>query len=341
MRDRLWILGVLTFLVAVAVGVAWHEGWVRSPWSVRYAELSAQLRDRGAVAVVGGVPFGMPRVEAPLTAADHDPRLRAALDGRDARAVAAALTAAHDDGLLVRTDAAPSSGGRVRDALASLRGASGLSATYLDETAAIYEAEAPVEVSDDDARRYVAVARLILSGVAAPPERLFPEYARRARPVELALIVRDGHEPVLWRSTRSGSLARALLDVSFAVLDRWSSRQQERYGRLRDALNTLTLTLAVFHDKGVLGARSDAFLRRAADPASWAVGYERLAAWEYTLPPTPWSRAQDPVAALRSLTRERGVPAPGHLRPELTLYRFRALQLIESSPNGPVTMHDP
>lgn len=341
MRDRLWILGVLLFLVAVAVGVSWHEGWVRSPWTLRYAELASQLRDRGTVAVVGRVPFGMPRVEAPLVPSDGDARLRASLDGRDPHAVAAALTAAHDDGLLVRTDGSTGAPGSVRDTLASLRGASGLSATYLDETAAIYEVEAPIEISPDDAQRFIAVTRLILSGVAAPPERLFPEYARRARPVELALIVRDGHQPVLWRSTRSGSFARALLDVSFAVLDRWSSRQQEQYGRLRDALSTLSLTLAVFHDKGVLGARGDAFLRRAADARAWAVGYERLASWEYTLPPTPWSHAQDPVEALRTLTREHGVPSPGYLRPELTLYRFRAVQLLETTPNGAVTLYDP
>ena len=45
--------------------------------------------------------------------------------------------------------------------------------------------------------------------------------------------------------------------------------------------------------------------------------------------------------ALRALTRDRGVPPPGHLRPEITLYRFRALQMIERSPNGEVVIYDP
>ena len=129
--------------------------------------------------------------------------------------------------------------------------------------------------------------------------------------------------------------------MCFAVLDRWTSQQQERYGRLREGLQRLSITLAIFYDKGVLGTRSPEFLRRAADPRVWAVGYERLATWEYALPPTPWSPATDPTDALRQLTRERGVPPPGHLRPELTLYRFRALQVLEDSPGGQVQVFDP
>ncbi len=112
-------------------------------------------------------------------------------------------------------------------------------------------------------------------------------------------------------------MARAFLDVCFAVLDRWTSRQTERYGRLRDALRSLTLTVAVFYDKGVLGSRSPEFLRQAADPRVWAVGYERLAA------KTGSTRCRRRRGSLRrtpptrsgQLTRERGVLA--RFRPDL------------------------
>ncbi len=343
MRRALWMLVVVLGLLGGALAAAWHEGWIAAPWSARYAELEAQLRDRGGVAVVGGVPWGMRGgADARWVRAETLPPLRAALAGTDPAALTAALHATRFDALLVRGDGALSSVGPSLSAtLARYEALPGVSATYLDPIAAVYEPAERPEVSAEDARRLVSVARLILSGAAAPPERLFPESLRRARPVELALIVRDDREAILWRSSRGGSLGRALLDVSFAILDRWTTRQQERYGRLRDALRTRTLTLALFYDKGVLGARDGAFLRRAANPARWSVGFERVAGWEYSLPPAPGETGPDPVEALARLSRERGVPAPGYLRPELTLYRFRALQLIEQSPNGPVLAHDP
>lgn len=340
MRRALWIILVLLALVAGGVLVAWREGWMRSPWTDRYADLAAQLRDRGPTAVVGGVPFGMPPVEAPLIPAARHPELSRALEGRDPSAVATALRRLRLDGMLLRADA-PAPRGSVIEALQRLRPVEGLSAVYLDENASVVEAAEPLSLSDDDGRRLVTVARLILSGAVAPPERIFPEALRRTRPVEVAVILRDGHDAILWRSTRGGSVARALLDCTFAVMDRWSTRQAERYGRLRDALRAHTVTVAIFQDRGVLGTRTPAFVRRAADPRVWSVGFERVTSWEYALPPTPWAPAQDPVAALTALARERAVPPPGWLRPEITLYRFRALQFIERAPGGEVERFDP
>jgi len=273
---------------------------------------------------------------------DAQPTFRAALAGTDTAALTTALRGGRFDALLVRGDGTVGSTGSALSAsLARYDALPGLSATYLDPIAAVYEPAERPEVSPEDAARMVAVARLILSGAVAPPERLFPESLRRARSVELALIVRDAQEAILWRSARGGSMGRALLDVSFAILDRWSTRQQERYGRLRDALRTRTLTLAFFYDKGVLGARDAEFLRRAANPARWSVGFERVSGWEYALPPAPGAPGVDPVVALTQLSHDRAVPLPGYLRPELTLYRFRAIQLIEQTPNGPVLAHDP
>ncbi len=339
---KLWLfvavaLAALTGLAAVA----FREGWLQAPWSSRYAELSAQLRDRGTVAVAGGVPWALPSGDATLAPVSRFADLAAALDAGSEPRVADAYRGAHLDGLLVRTDRPVGPASSVARALSEMRASERLTAVYLDDTAALYEAREPVTLDPADARRLITVARLVLSGAVAPPERIFPEALRRPRPVEVALMIRDGRDAILWRSTRGGSIAKAFIDVCFAVLDRWTSRQQERYGRLRDGLRSLSLTLAIFYDKGVLGARAPEFLRRAADPHVWAVGYERLATWEYSLPPTPWSPAPDPTEALRALTRERGVAPPGHLRPELTLYRFRALQAVEKSPAGEVQLFDP
>lgn len=339
MKKALWIIAAVASLLVVALGAAWRGGIIRAPWSSRYDRLVEQLRDRGAVAVLGGTPLGMPSVETTLRDADAIPGLSAALRGEDGAAVGAALQRAHLDGLLVRVDGslrAPGGASSVAARLAALRPVAGMSAVFLDETTALYERDEPVTISPEDARRLISVARLVLSGAAAPSERIFPESLRRARAVEVALVVRDGDAPLLWRSTRGGSVARALLDGSFAIINRWSTPLQDRYGRLRDALVTRRISVALFHDKGVLGARTPEFLRRAAPAPAWSVGFERMAGWEYVLPALPGASPQDPVTALRTLATERSLPAPGYLRPEVTLYRFRALQLIEREPFGEV-----
>jgi hypothetical protein len=334
----------LALLVGAGFGLrafVLRGGASRLPFLAQPTELDAQLRDRSTVLVAGEVPWSVRRGETALASLAQHPEVARALDGRDEAAALAGYRRAHLDGLLVQTGAPLGPAGSALRDLAALRPAERFGAVYLDQDAALYEPREPLAVDPADARRLITVARLILSGAVAPSERAFPEYLRRTRPVEIALFVRDGREAILWRSTRGGSVARAFLDVCFAVLDRWTSRQTEQYGRLRDALRRLPLTVAVFYDKGVLGSRAPDFLRRAADPRVWAVGYERLAAWEYALPPSPWKPAADPTDALRALTRDRGVPPPGHLRPELTLYRFRALQLVEQSPAGDVTLFDP
>ncbi len=340
-RKLAWILAVILGLVVGLGGIAWWEGWVFATWGVRHAELAAQLRDRGTVGIAGRTILSMRSVETPLAPVARYPALTSALAGTEVPRVAEAVRASRLDGLLVRTDESLGMPRSALRALADMHPVDGMTAVCLDDAAALYEPAETVEISLDDARRLITVVRLVLSGATAPPERLFPESIRRTRPVEVALIVRDGHEPIIWRSTRAGSIARALLDVTFAVLDRWSTRQQERYGRLREALGTKSLTVAVFYDKGVLGSRTPGFLRRAADPRVYSVGYERLASWEYALPPTPWQPAPDPVTALTALARDRGVAPPGYLRPEITLYRFRALQIMEDAPNGPIELYDP
>ncbi|MBI5516353.1 MAG: hypothetical protein HY909_21390 [Deltaproteobacteria bacterium] len=340
MRRYGWIGLVLLGLLGGLWGASWRLGLVRAPWHARYAELAAQLRDRGPVAVLGRAPLGLLAGDTPLVPVGRYPAVSRALAGGDSAAVARALRAGRVDGLLVTAGAPAGPSGAVSSALVALRPTGGLSAVYLDAEAALYEPAERVTVSPEDARRLVSVVRLVLGGATAPPERLFPEAIRRSRSAEVALVVRDGHEAILWRSNRAGSVARALLDVTFAVLDAWTSRQQARHGSLRDALRSRTLTLAIFYDKGVLGARDAAFLRRAADPRVWGVGFERLTSWEYVLPPAPWAPAPEPSEALGRLARDRGVPSPGIQRPQLTLYRYRALQMVEESAGGPVTLWD-
>lgn len=71
------------------------------------------------------------------------------------------------------------------------------------------------------------------------------------------------------------------MEAAYAVVDRWSTRQQQQYGTLREALERQTLTLAIFEEKGTLGTRSNDFLRRAVDGRVFSIGYEHLGHWEY------------------------------------------------------------
>ncbi len=340
MRKGSWLVMVVALLFLGGFASAAGMGWIPSPWTSRYEALAGQLRDRGPVAVLGGVPFGLQVEGVPFVPVERHPSLVAALTSNNPASVSAELRRLRLDGLLVRPDR-EGHGDSPRARFGHYGAVPGMTAVYLDEHAALYEPNEQTRIANDDALRMMSVARLILTGSTAPPERLFPESLRRPRPVELALVLRDGAEPIIWRSTRAGSLARALLDVSFSILDRWATRQQERYGRLRDALRTRTLTLMVFYDKGVIGTRTGDFLQRFAPPGVWSVGYERLTNWEYVLPAARGQRGDPPLRAIDQLTRERGIPTPGWLRPELSVYRFRAMQLVELSPGGTVEIYDP
>lgn len=341
MKRLLAILAAVLALATSAVALGWWRGYVSLPFGPSHRELELQLRDRGTVAVAGPVPLGLRREGTPLVDYTRMPALRAALEGRDPEAVVRAFREARLDGLMVRTDRPLGAPGSVLRGLSEMRAMPGLNATYLDDTAALYEPADVLTIEPGDARRLVETVRLVLQGATPPPERLFPPALRRSQPTEVAVIVRDGRDPVLWRAVRGGSVARALMDATYAVLDRWNTRQQQRYGPLREAILRQPVTIAVFYDRGTFGARTPAFLDRAADPRVFSVGYEHLGRWEYVLPPSPWAPGAPPAQALASLAREHDVPPPGYLRPELTLYRFRALQLVEREAQGAVTVFDP
>jgi hypothetical protein len=344
------IAGILACAIAIVAFAIWR-GVIVVPFRLGRAghalilrpnrELAAQLRDRGTVAVVGGVPLGVARDEATFVSYESILPLNNVLESRDLAAAGPAFSSAHLDGLLVRTDDARGVPGTVRRRLEDMRAVPALSATYLDDVAALYESSERLAIDPAEATRLISVVRLILQGAVPPPERLFSDVVRRSRPTEVAVIIRDGHEPVLWRAVRGGSIARALIDATYAVLDRWSTRQQQHYGPLRDAMRSHEITIALFYDRGTLGERTDEFLRHAIDPHVYSLGFELLGRWEYALPPTPWSTLGDPVQALTSLVREHDVPPPGFRRPELTLYRFRAYQIIEDEPQGRVEIFDP
>jgi hypothetical protein len=340
-RRLLALIGGIILVGLLLVAGAWWRGLVTLPIGPNRRELAVQLRDRGTVAVAGPIPLGLRRDEATLRDYSNFPRLATALNGTNAHAVAPAVSAEHLDGLLVRTDRALGTPGSMVRRMSEMLPVEGMGATFMDDAAALYESAESISIEPADARRLVAVVRLVLQGAVPPPERLFPESVRRSRPTEVTVILRDGHESIIWRAVRGGSIARALVDATYAVLDRWNTRQQQRFGPIREAILAHPLTIAIFHDRGTLGSRTDEFIRRAANPRVFAIGYEHLGRWEYVLPPMPWGPAQDPVQAIAALVREHDVPPPGYRRPELTLYRFRAYQIVEREPQGEVDIFDP
>lgn len=318
-----------------------HVGLVTIPGTTVHPGLEAQLRDRGTVAVAGSVPFGLRHQDVSIVDYRQFAPLVSALDGRDANALAAALRAARVDGLLVRTDRVQGAAGTVLRSLSEYHAVPDVSATWLDRDAALYEARERPTVSSDEAPKLIECVRLMVEGAAAPPERLFPELLRGARPAEVMVVVRDGAAPILWRAVRGSSVSRALVDATYAVIDRWNTRQQQAYGPIRQAIRRMPITVAIFYDKGTLDTREAAWIDRAVDARVFAVGYERLGRWEYVLPPTTGAPTRTASTALADLVREHDVPPPGFQRTDLTLYRFRALQLIEQTPGGAVQTFNP
>ncbi len=335
-----WVVGT-TVLLGAGVGRLAQVGMVTIPGTAVHPGLESQLRDRGTVAIAGSVPFGLRRGDVSLVEYRQFGPLAAALDGRDPAALSRALRAARVDGLLVRTDRAQGQPGSVLRSLSEFRAIPDVCATWMDHDAALYEARDRPLVTSEDGPKLIEAVRLMVEGAAAPPERLFPEPLRGARPAEVMVVVRDGAAPILWRAVRGSSVARALVDATYAVIDRWNTRQQQAYGPIREAIRRMPLTVAVFYDKGTLDTREAAWIDRAVDASVFAVGYERLGRWEYVLPPSSGGPARKASTALADLVREHDVPPPGFQRTDLTLYRFRALQMIEQTPGGTVQIFNP
>ncbi|MBL8685730.1 MAG: hypothetical protein JNK05_41525 [Myxococcales bacterium] len=338
-------------VVALTTARLAHRGIIALPGIDTHPGLEAQLRDRGTMAIAGRVPFGLRKGDVQIVDYHQFGPLAAALDGRDSNALAAAMRESRIDGLVVRTDTPQGPAGSVLRALSMYRPVPNVTATWMDRDAALYEVREQPVVSEQDAPKLIETVRLMMQGAAAPPERLFPEALRGARPAEVMVVVRDGTAPILWRAVRGGSVARALVDATYAIIDRWGTRQQNPYGPLSSAIRgepepgrsppNLLLTVAIFYDKGTLETREPAWIDRAVDEHSFAVGYERLGRWEYNLPPPTGASTRRSAEALAQLVREHDVPPPGFQRTDLTLYRFRALQLIEQSRGGPVTVANP
>jgi len=345
-----WTAATLLAAGAVTARLA-QQGAIALPGIDTHPGLEAQLRDRGTMAIAGRVPFGLRRGDVQIVDYRQFGGLASALDGRDSNALARAMRDARIDGLVVRTDTAQGPAGSVLRALSMYRPVPNVTATWMDRGAALYEAREHPTVTAEDAPKLIACVRLMMQGAAAPPERLFPEALRGARPAEVMVVVRDGTAPILWRAVRGGSVARALVDATYAIIDRWGTRQQNPYGPLSSAIRgepepgrsppNLLLTVAIFYDKGTVDTRDAAWIDRAVDEHSFAVGYERLGRWEYNLPPPTGAATRRSAEALAQLVREHDVPPPGFQRTDLTLYRFRALQLIEQSRGGAVTIADP
>ncbi|MDP3275532.1 MAG: hypothetical protein Q8Q09_10080 [Deltaproteobacteria bacterium] len=343
MNARRWLvrLTVGTLLTVGSLGFAASRGWLSIPGLAAHAQLEAQLRDRGTMALAGRLPFGVSLGETRVDSYEVYPQLLAALHGRDRAAVANAVRATHVDGLLVQSNRALGTEGSALRAMSELRAMPGLTATWMEQDVALYEVKEQPEISADDASRLIECVRLMIEGAAAPPERVFPEPLRGARPAEVMVVIRDGGSPILWRAVRGGSVARALVDATYAVIDRWNTRQQQTYGSLRDAIRRMPLTVSIFYDKGVLETRQAPWIDHAVNSQVFAIGYERQGRWEYVLPTAPGIPARRSSEALSQLVREHDVPPPGYGRTDLTLFRFRALQIIESTAGGAITIVNP
>lgn len=297
------------------------------------AGLQRALTGRGRVAYFGG-PELAARAGAGTSLVDVAglPELRAALLADDERAFAAALAAAHLQGIVVdvRGPSATAPKQSVARKLAGYRHLTGLAGVYLTPDAAFYALDPTHDWSPQLRAALAEVARRLLAGAPEPRLTSFPEAVRRVEPVEVMVLLRSGSRPRLWRSARGSSFARALLTAADVARKRWNERAQAMGGPLDPLLASLTVEVSLLQDDGELGVRDRGFIDRVVGPTH-GIAYEQKGAWRYLLPEAVHTGKSGHASdAYERLFKDDGLPDGSLGSRELRLYRLAVRSIAVS-----------
>ena len=281
------------------------------------------LAGRGRVVLLGA-PFGL-RPERELAGTRFvapSAGLQEALAGTDPDAFEAAVRSLDADGILVAGRAAAdtvASDASYMTRLMAFGAVPDLRGVRVGTGVALYEAR-PV-LRTGDGQTLARLARHLLAGGAPPADDELPEELRSAQPVEVLVVVREGHRPRLWRSARGNGLGRALITAAQAARERWIERSGALGGSLEDALASHDVSVALLEEDGTLVSSSPGFLERALGPGH-GVGFERPGHWRHALPRATHA-AESVAAALDALLAEDGRAPTSLADPQLRIYRLR------------------
>jgi hypothetical protein len=339
--------------IYVALGLTFSLGsfgaraWARRPVAGTL-DLEHQMENEGRVLVVGDDELLRLRAAGSTLASEAQyAALTPLLDGRDERALAAALAAngiaavvadgrragdESDDGHL---------GPTIRQRLAHYAAFDTLACTYLSPTAALYEprTDLVIDAPLDDALAHVA--RSVLAGAHSPRVSSFPEPLRRIRNVEVMVMLEDRGHPRLWRSARGSSIGRALLTAAVVARQRWSERQSAMGGPIDRVLPTLDVSVYLLDEDGTLGARDTAFIERVfgdlAGTPEHGVAFDHRGTWRYLLPDATREEGQgSAVRAYHALFADADMPGDSLEHDDVRLYRMLSRRLaLSPAPGAP------
>lgn len=338
-RARRFALPTLLLLGALAAGYFFFL--FEPPESL--GDLETHLADAGKVLVVGGDDLAELRAPgASLVPLSRERGLAKLLEGRDEAAVVRALEARGFKALLAdtrlaRADRLPRV--TVANTLSLYRPLERFTASYLTERAALYQWHEPYDVAPADAQRLVTLARQVLRTGEAPDTSRESEALRRARgtAAEVSVVLRGQGPALIWRSARRDTLVKSVVQAALAVHERWAVRQERRHGPIESALDRLALEIEIFHDHGLLGDRSMAFMNRAIEPGIFGAILEQPKKYRYMLPSTSVYASRESVPDyLATVSQEADLGEDGWERSDVKLTRFRTLHFREARPGGPV-----
>lgn len=203
---------------------------------------------------------------------------------------------------------------------------------YFSEFGSLYRLHEPTRESNESTKKaLLLVTRKILEGANPPQLTSFPAELQNAQATEVMVVLKRNNTPVLWRSSRAGSFARALLQAASVAKERWDERHTTLGGKLSDALVDLTLEIYVLEDDGTLGSRNPTFVDQFIS-ADHGVAFERKGAWYYSLPGFPReTRVKQPSARYQELFEKYGFRGDIFKRQDLRLYRLRCYVFASES----------
>jgi hypothetical protein len=255
--------------------------------------------------------------------------LATALAAQSPDAVAQALSRTKASAIQVAHATAP--GQDIKARLGRREGLAGLYALVLTPTDTILYARPQIPLSHAERDAVAHVARAVLQGAREPSLASFPMSLRKFVRVEVMVTLMDHGRPLLWRSARATSIARALLTASRVARDRFREREQALGGPLAERLLGLDVAVSLLVEDGDLADLSRPFVTEVVT-ADHGIGFDHRGAWHYVLPSDAARLAGDigPYDALLGLAADNGMSPDALLAEGTRVYRFRVVEIATS-----------
>ncbi len=166
------------------------------------------------------------------------------------------------------------------------------------------------------------VAAAMLQGMTPPQPASFPAMLREARSVEVAIKLWYRDRLQIWRSSRGGSIADALLKASTELTKRWQEKAVLLEGGKEQAINAVALqVLLLVHDGWIAEQHFDGLNHLIS--SQHGIGYERGGSWRYVLPSRVMHPPKGtPAQSLKTLMQAQGLSFDDRFRSDMRVYRF-------------------